>query len=131
MPDDLKAQSQASGYLRSGRGGAGNFAAPPDELHDPNVVTSMADNGTRPRAPAPKVAAGVRTESKVMSDGVGGLSGRGGAGNWKQGTSAEVARKAEEEKVQSAIHARVMMDLESGLRPPPKAYTAPENNIRG
>jgi hypothetical protein len=67
-------------------------------------------------------------EIKLKSDTYSGLSGRGGAGNWRQGREEEERRREEEEtKVRTAVHERVKLDVELGLKPPPKAYTAREN----
>jgi len=58
-----------------------------------------------------------------------GLSGRGGAGNWRQGNEEAEKRRIEDEemKVRTRIDESIRLDVEKGLKPPPKVHAAPEN----
>ncbi|ROW17563.1 hypothetical protein VPNG_00776 [Cytospora leucostoma] len=96
---------QPSPYVRSGRGGAGNFAEPPTEAaHDTQDVVDRttaavsASQAGKPRA---------------------GLTGRGGAGNW---TGDAERHEFEEEAERQRIAEKIKHDIDASLPPPPKTY---------
>lgn len=99
--------------MRSGRGGAGNFADPP------TLVDSQAREDVVDRT---EVAVNASQAGKPRT----GLSGRGGAGNW---TDTDAAQPGEGEGVendvqsrQSQIEDKIVHDIEASLPPPPKTY---------
>lgn len=103
---------QAPQYVRSGRGGAGNFADPPtlaesqarEDVVDRTEVAVHASQAGKPRV---------------------GLSGRGGAGNWTDSDAAKEEGDAADNDVQSRqsrIEDKIVHDIEASLPPPPRTY---------
>ncbi len=122
---DTQSESTTS---HTGRGGIGNYIAPSQEL-----PTSSSDAQSDPQ-PAKEAldASKAKPKDKVTGDkntAYRGQSGRGGAGNWKQGNEEAERKKAEDKemKVKSRIDESIRLDVEKGLKPPPKAYSGPEN----
>lgn len=104
------AVSQPPTYVRSGRGGAGNFAEPPtlaetqarEDLVDRTDAAVSASLAGKPRA---------------------GLSGRGGAGNWTTAESAGAGAHADDVQArQAVIEDKVVHEIEASLPLPPKTY---------
>lgn len=97
-------------YVRSGRGGAGNFAEPPtvaDSLDRQDVVDRTTAAVSTSLAGQPRS----------------GLSGRGGAGNWTDDGGANKTGDANEEQTkQQRIADQVAQDISASLATPPKAY---------
>ena len=93
-------------YARAGRGGAGNFLDP-STLPDAKTVEQVAEKTLS------AVAASVAKPKA-------GWSGRGGAGNYSESPSA--AQEADQKK-KVALEQKVLVDVEAGLAPPPKAHT--------
>jgi hypothetical protein len=59
-----------------------------------------------------------------------GLSGRGGAGNWRQANEEEERKKTEEEAMErSKVDEQVRIDVEAMMKPPPRAYGKLEKKI--
>lgn len=96
--------------MRSGRGGAGNFADPPtlaesqarEDVVDRTEVAVNASQAGRPRV---------------------GLSGRGGAGNWTDSDAANNGDgDSDMQSRQSRIEDKVVHDIEASLPPPPRTY---------
>ncbi|KAK4245397.1 hypothetical protein C7999DRAFT_43064 [Corynascus novoguineensis] len=123
-------------YARSGRGGAGNFTFP-----SASASTSTSASASAPAAAdaqtefeaanrdealaeadraetAAAVAASLATKSKT-----GGLSGRGGAGNWRTGDGRSTEEKEEERKAIEELEKRVLNEVSGELPPPARAYT--------
>lgn len=100
--------------MRSGRGGAGNFADPPTSA-DSQAREDVVD----------------RTEAAVNASLAGkprttGLSGRGGAGNWTDNDAAQAGGDGDGDvdvqSRQSQIEDKIVHDIEASLPPPPKTY---------
>lgn len=102
-------------YVRTGRGGAGNFAEPPtvaesrdrQDVVDRTRAAVSASHAGQPRA--------------------GGLSGRGGAGNWTDddgsgGGGGDAGEEGAEHARQQQIADQVAQDIGASLAPPPKTY---------
>lgn len=107
-------------YVRSGRGGAGNFADPPT-VSDAQDRQDVVD----------------RTKAAVSASQAGrprtGLVGRGGAGNWTDdgGAAATTAggggaegneEDDKEETRRQQIAEQIAQDIEASLPAPPKTY---------
>ncbi|KAI0143538.1 hypothetical protein GGR57DRAFT_348757 [Xylariaceae sp. FL1272] len=95
--------TSATGYARSGRGGAGNFTST-----STLPTTSPATSSALKAAPAARPT----------------HTGRGGAGNWASGESEEVQRaKAEQEaKRKAALDAGIVQEIRDSLPPPPRIH---------
>lgn len=117
-------QAQPPQYVRTGRGGAGNFAdARLDQQQQQQDVvdrTHKAAVATAGLKPTPRTA---------------GLTGRGGAGNWTD-LEAEGARGGQdddddEEKTrrQQQIAAQTAQDIDANLPAPPKTYHQHDRNM--
>lgn len=108
-PASASHAGHAPQYVRSGRGGAGNFAEPP----------TAAESQTREDVVD-------RTEAAVNASQAGkpraGLSGRGGAGNWTDGAAAHDGDADNVQSKQAQIEDMVVHDIEASLPPPPKTY---------
>jgi len=97
-----------SAHARVGRGGAGNFVdttTPSAQEHEKKVAdqTTAAVKQQPPRGP--------------------GLSGRGGAGNWKTDAAAlEAKRDAEERGKGEELERKVKEVVDQGLRLPDKVH---------
>jgi hypothetical protein len=121
-------QSESPTYARTGRGGIGNYIAPSQEL-----PTSSSDAKSDLQSAREALdASREKLIDKISGDkstAYRGLSGRGGAGNWRQGNEEAERRRAgdEEMKTRSRIDESIRLDVEKGLKPPPKVYAAPEN----
>lgn len=97
-------------YVRTGRGGAGNFAEPPTAAES----RDRQDVVERTRA-----AVGASHAGQPRA----GLSGRGGAGNWAEGGGGGDAGEEEEEQArQQQIVDQVAQDIDASMAPPPKTY---------
>lgn len=105
-------------YVRSGRGGAGNFAEPP------SINESKAREEVVGRT---KAAVDASQAGKPRT----GLSGRGGAGNWTDhaatnGQTDDADKDADNtvgpEAKQQQIEEQIAYDIEAMLPPPPKTY---------
>ncbi|KAK3296064.1 uncharacterized protein B0H64DRAFT_374206 [Chaetomium fimeti] len=115
-------------YTRAGRGGAGNFtfSSADDAASTPASSADTAAQKQEEEADRAKAAAAVAASLAAKSK-AGGLSGRGGAGNWSMGGSEreeedkEERRKEEEKEVER----KVLMDVEVGLAPPARVYAPP------
>ena len=123
-PKDLEAQQQktatsqhtttqatsnsAPAYSRAGRGGAGNF-------YEAGTISESIEREQEVQKTKAAVAASGNARSR------GGLTGRGGMGNWAD-DSADVERVKEEEKKKEVIEAKILEDVEAGLKLPAKAY---------
>ena len=124
----MDAQVECPTYARTGRGGVGNYIAPP--LEPP---TSSSDTKSDLQSPREALdASREKLKEKFTGDksaAYRGHSGRGGAGNWKQGSEEAERKRAEDEetKARSKIGESIRLDVEKGLKPPPRAYAAPEN----
>lgn len=114
--------SQAPQYVRSGRGGAGNFADPPT-LADSQAREDVVD----------RTEAAVNASQAGKPRTGGGLSGRGGAGNWRtdDNEAAAAAQQAagdgdgngdDVQSRQSQIEDKIVHDIEASLPPPPRTY---------
>ncbi|KAI8634736.1 hypothetical protein F5Y19DRAFT_122934 [Xylariaceae sp. FL1651] len=98
-------------YLRSGRGGLGNFvpsSALPTTISSSTSSPSTTATSSEP-APRPK------------------YSGRGGAGNWaadSTGESAEVmkAKAEQEQRRKEALDAGIAQEIRANLPQPPRIY---------
>ncbi|PSS03805.1 hypothetical protein BD289DRAFT_478291 [Coniella lustricola] len=104
------AAPEAPVYVRSGRGGSGNYAEPPtiDESRAREEVVSKTKAA---------VDASLAGKPRVR------LSGRGGAGNWTDGVVDKDADDAADPEVkQQQIEDQVAHDIEAMLAPPPKTY---------
>lgn len=96
--------------MRSGRGGAGNFAEPP-------TVTDSLDRQDVVDRTTAAVSASLAGQPRS------GLSGRGGAGNWADDGAAKKTGDAGEEQVkQQQIADQVAQDISANLAAPPKTY---------
>ncbi|KAL2156040.1 hypothetical protein VTH82DRAFT_785 [Thermothelomyces myriococcoides] len=109
-------------YARTGRGGAGNFTSP--VAADANAK----QRGDQERAEADqteKASAAAVTASLAAKSTAGGLSGRGGAGNWRAGSGDGGGRGVQEDarKTVEELEKRVLDEVAGGLPPPAKAYT--------
>ena len=96
-------------YAHSGRGGAGNWYAPP-ELEKEGTFQSH-----------------IRTPTKDSTNVGGGYQGRGGAGNYN--AKDEIAKKEVEQRVAEEARLReeeVTRDVGLGLKQPEKAYLTAE-----
>jgi hypothetical protein len=116
-------------YARTGRGGAGNYIAPAQEL-----PTSSDAQSDLQSAREVLDASREKLKDKVTVDkskAYRGHSGRGGAGNWKPGSEEAERKRAEDKemKVRNRIDASIRLDVEKELKPPPKVYAAPENTF--
>jgi hypothetical protein len=97
-----------------GRGGAGNTLAASD-LDQSEVNTNV------------KVLNKQGNDDKNR-----GHSGRGGAGNWRQGAEEERLMAEEREREErKTVDEKVKRDVEAGLPRPPKAYAGPEPSYNG
>jgi hypothetical protein len=118
-------QSESQTYARTGRGGMGNYITPSQEL-----PTSSSDVKSELQSAREALDAGrEKLKDKVTGDKsttYRGLSGRGGAGNWRQGNEDADKRRIEDEemKVRSRIDESIRLDVEKGLKPPPKVHAA-------
>ncbi|AEO69389.1 bc76ea4d-ec02-4817-a54c-4f13fd989e14 [Thermothielavioides terrestris] len=109
----------APSYGRTGRGGAGNFALPNPNAA-PHTTPLLNPNSA---APHPEEAAPSPPSLPVPKRKTGGLSGRGGAGNWTGGEDG--TKQQEEEDKQRRVEElemQVLRDVEVGLAPPPRVY---------
>lgn len=112
-PSAAQTAAHTPQYVRSGRGGAGNFAEPPT-ISDSQDRQDVVD----------------RTKAAVSASQAGrprtGLVGRGGAGNWTDEggahEDAEVNDEDEETMRRQQIAAQIAQDIEANLPAPPKTY---------
>ncbi|KAK4146963.1 uncharacterized protein C8A04DRAFT_25157 [Dichotomopilus funicola] len=120
-------------YTRAGRGGAGNFTFP-SPTTDSNG--GAASDAAAAAAKQPEEAAAAAEADRLqVTDAVaaslatraktGGLSGRGGAGNWATGTdSIEIREREKAERVKAAeLSRKALEDVELGLAVPQRVYT--------
>lgn len=57
-----------------------------------------------------------------------GLSGRGGAGNFRQVAEEEERKRVEEEEsIKSRVNEQVLIDVNAMMKPPPRAHAAPQS----
>lgn len=121
----VNTQSESQTYAHTGRGGLGNYISPSQEL-----PTSSSDVKSDLKSSRGVLdASREKLKDKVTGDKsttYRGLSGRGGAGNWRQGNEDADKRRIEDEemKVRSRIDESIRVDVEKELRPPPKAHAA-------
>lgn len=102
--------------MRTGRGGAGNFVPPSELSTESKELAKASKEGARPTR---------KLTGAALSHG---HSGRGGAGNFKQiGDEEEIKRVQEEENQRAKVNEKVRLDVESMMKPPPKAHAAPES----
>jgi hypothetical protein len=104
----------------------GNYIAPSQEL--PNSSSDVKSELQFAREVLD--ASREKLKDKVTGDkgtAYRGLSGRGGAGNWRQGNEDADKRRMEDEemRVRSRIDESIRLDVEKGLKPPPKVHAAP------
>jgi hypothetical protein len=124
----VDAQLESPTYARTGRGGVGNYIAPPLESPTSSSDAKSDLHSAREALDASRE----KLKDKITGDkstAYRGHSGRGGAGNWKEGSEEAERKRAEnkEMKARSKIGESIRLDVEKGLKPPPKAYAAPEN----
>jgi hypothetical protein len=117
---------ESSTYARTGRGGMGNYIAPSQELPTSSSDTKSDLQSTRETLDASRE----KLKDKITGEkntAYRGPSGRGGAGNWRQGNEEADRRRMEDEemKVRSRIDESIRLDVEKGLKPPPKVHAAP------
>jgi hypothetical protein len=113
------------GYSRTGRGGAGNFtfhSTGPDTTAQPTNLNRTSTNrkeGDLEEQTAAAVAATIAAKPRT-----GGLSGRGGAGNWTghDGSGEEKQEHEKQQKKAEELEMQVLRDVDVGLAPPPRAY---------
>ncbi|KAH6624999.1 hypothetical protein B0J18DRAFT_429897 [Chaetomium sp. MPI-SDFR-AT-0129] len=119
-------------YTRAGRGGAGNFTFPSPTTDSngeaPDAAAAAAKQTEEAAAEAEAdrlqvtdaVAASLATRAKT-----GGLSGRGGAGNWATGAdSTEIREREQVEREKAAeLSRKALEDVELGLAVPQRVYT--------
>lgn len=136
-PKDLEAQNSpltqiltnatttAPTYTRAGRGGAGNFTfptptSPTSADPSPDLEAQRPPSPSRIEETRAAVAASIAARQRA-----GGLSGRGGAGNWRDGTDAEKERqrqREEEERKEKEVELQVLKEVDVGLAEPARAY---------
>jgi len=105
-------------FTRAGRGGAGNF----HDSADVQAARERDEAADRERARARAAAApaaGPATTSRAK------MGGRGGMGNWVDNAAERALEEQEEQRRRDELEAKVLLDVESGLAPPPKAYRNP------
>ncbi|KAH6850281.1 hypothetical protein B0I37DRAFT_371235 [Chaetomium sp. MPI-CAGE-AT-0009] len=114
-------------YTRAGRGGAGNFTFSSTE-DAASTLTSSADTAAQKQeeeADRAKAAAAVAASLAAKSK-TGGLSGRGGAGNWSMGGGGrEEEEREERRREEEELERKVLRDVEVGLPPPARVYVPP------
>ncbi|EAQ89168.1 predicted protein [Chaetomium globosum CBS 148.51] len=115
-------------YTRAGRGGAGNFTFSPSAATNEvtGAPTSSADAAAQKQqekeeADRAKANAAV-VASLAAKSRAGGLSGRGGAGNWSFGGGGREEEEAEVRRREEELERKILRDVEVGLAPPAKAY---------
>lgn len=119
LPPSSAAQTGAHApqYVRTGRGGAGNFAEPP-------TVSDSQDRQDVVDRTKAAVSASLAGKPKT------GLVGRGGAGNWTEDSGATMAEGGgaegdgdnEEKTRRQQIAAQIAQDIDANLPAPPKTY---------
>ncbi|KAK1765694.1 hypothetical protein QBC33DRAFT_131557 [Phialemonium atrogriseum] len=149
-PYDLEAQQankDAPGgstvtYMRSGRGGAGNFVQP--STREESQPADDGDDTQRTKVTATAAAAASGAGPKAGLTGRGGAgnwastgqtagpdqmarpktgpTGRGGAGNWAASAGQAAQAELMEKKTKEDLEARVLQDVEGGLAMPPPTY---------
>ncbi|KAI0528072.1 hypothetical protein F5B22DRAFT_583480 [Xylaria bambusicola] len=114
-PNNLQSSSASTAgadgatYMRSGRGGAGNFVTPDLPTTTPTPTTTSSP----PSSSAPKPASSAPR-----------YSGRGGAGNYDSGESEAARRAKEEQEVRrkEALDAGIAQEIRASLAAPPRTY---------
>lgn len=136
-------------FVRSGRGGAGNFvkpAAPEEKSNVKDYVqraiaatsgglkTGSSGRGGAGNFPNPGADAAERegdavehakavASARVTRPAKTGLSGRGGAGNWTDDTAQD---ELTERRRKEDLESRILQDVGAGLAMPPPAYHQPD-----
>ncbi|KAL2263228.1 hypothetical protein VTK26DRAFT_7722 [Humicola hyalothermophila] len=147
-------------YARSGRGGAGNFilnspftstissatgpATGPSPTGSPTPAAPAAATTLIQRSPtAAEVEADLagRTQAAALAavaaaqskpSGGGRLSGRGGAGNWRDGSTADVGdQRRKEEEMEEVLRRAALRDVEIGLAVPARVYRGQSHHRPG
>ena len=107
-----------SAHARVGRGGAGNFV---------DTTTTTTNPTAQKQQHERKVADQITAAVKSQPPRVPGLSGRGGAGNWKTDAAAlEAQRSAEERGKGEELERKVREVVDQGLRLPDQVHHALE-----
>jgi hypothetical protein len=124
----VNTQSEPQTYAHTGRGGMGNYISPSQELPTPS--SDVKGDLQSPRGAFD--ASREKPKDKLTGDKsttYRGLSGRGGAGNWRQGTEDADKRRMEDEEMEarSRIDESIRVDVEKGLKPPPKVHAAADH----
>jgi hypothetical protein len=122
--------TQSPIYVRTGRGGIGNIIAPCEELPTSSSDAKSDLESAREALDASRE----KLKGKITDDkspAYRGHSGRGGVGNWRQGNDDAERKRMEDEEVnaRSKLDERVRLDVEMGLKPPPKVHAAPRNAL--
>jgi hypothetical protein len=118
-PSSSTAAPSGSVFVRSGRGGAGNYYVPTDAAAA-EEQQNKEDSGAQDTAST--VSAAVGRSASVVKPKPTGLSGRGGVGNWTDTSVPSVQEQEEERKKVEHLEMKVLHDVEAGLAMPPRTY---------
>ncbi|KAI0122262.1 hypothetical protein F4814DRAFT_408119 [Daldinia grandis] len=110
--------SGARTYVRSGRGGVGNFV----DVPSPSIATMAPTAGSTTHTSNPQDQSDSQSPPTSPRRG-GALSGRGGAGNWtSEHGEGEPYDQEQERKRREALDAHILEDIRDSLPQPPKIH---------
>ncbi|KAI1854599.1 hypothetical protein JX266_000717 [Neoarthrinium moseri] len=130
--------SSTPAYARTGRGGAGNYVdsstaaaasagiSSQAQARPATVHTTGNQSFAQPTTGSGNTTAGgpvFSTSTERPPRTGGGLTGRGGAGNWTADESQRVFDEEQDRKRREALDAKVFDDVRAGLQEPGRAHT--------
>ncbi|KAI0883646.1 uncharacterized protein GGS22DRAFT_167605 [Annulohypoxylon maeteangense] len=117
----------ARAYIRSGRGGAGNFVDVPPSISPATLNPTIALDMSTVPAPSSPTSFFNTPDPQTYAQTVqhparSGPSGRGGAGNWVSTDSDMEYDPEQERKRREALDAHILQDIRESLPQPPKIH---------